>query len=157
MSADSWYFGPAFGVGIRSKAWFRIYGSSKFFRKKLSTNVGPRSEQLVFNSVLHFKRVTHFRLCLLETQVTINSSHSRVSRKSDRNIFQTDAPHHGGNSTYEYGLMFWTLWLTDNCDAVRWPFWTSSVIKWDSLVPYQDSLARGKCRHLIGNFGHFGD
>ena len=29
----------------------------------------PKSEQLVFNSVLNLRRVTHFRLCLLETQV----------------------------------------------------------------------------------------
>ena len=32
--------------------------------------MGPRSEKIVFNSVLKFRRVTHFRLCLLETQVT---------------------------------------------------------------------------------------
>ena len=32
--------------------------------------MGPRSEKLVFNYVLNFRRVTHFQLCLLETQVT---------------------------------------------------------------------------------------
>ena len=32
--------------------------------------MGPRSEKLVFNSVLNFRRVTHFRLRLLETQVS---------------------------------------------------------------------------------------
>ena len=31
--------------------------------------MGPRSEQFVFNSVLNFRRVTHFWLCVLETQV----------------------------------------------------------------------------------------
>ena len=28
-------------------------------------------EKIVFNSVLNFRRVTHFCLCLLETQVTL--------------------------------------------------------------------------------------
>ena len=31
--------------------------------------MGPRREKLVFNSVLNFRRVTQFWLCLLETQV----------------------------------------------------------------------------------------
>ena len=31
--------------------------------------MGLRNEQFVFNSVLKFRRVTHFWLCLLETQV----------------------------------------------------------------------------------------
>ena len=31
----------------------------------------PRSEKLIFYSVLIFRRVTHFWLCLLETQVTL--------------------------------------------------------------------------------------
>ena len=31
--------------------------------------MGPRSDKLFFNSVLNFRRVTHFGLCLLETQV----------------------------------------------------------------------------------------
>ena len=33
-------------------------------------NMGPRCKKLVFNFVLNFRRVTHFRLCPLETQVT---------------------------------------------------------------------------------------
>ena len=44
-----------------------IYGSSKcFFMHK---NMDSRSETFVFNSVLNFRRMTHFWLCLLETQV----------------------------------------------------------------------------------------
>ena len=31
--------------------------------------MGPRSDKLVFNSVLNFRRVTQFRLCLLDMQV----------------------------------------------------------------------------------------
>ena len=31
--------------------------------------MGPRSENLVTKSVINFRRVTHFGLCLLETQV----------------------------------------------------------------------------------------
>ena len=31
--------------------------------------MGPRSEKLIFNAVLNLRRVTHFRLCMLETQV----------------------------------------------------------------------------------------
>ena len=30
--------------------------------------MGPRIENLVFNSVLNFRRVTHFQMCLLERQ-----------------------------------------------------------------------------------------
>ena len=51
--------------------WFRIHGSSKFFKKNLkygSISWTPRIENLGFNSVLNFRRVTHFWLCLLETQ-----------------------------------------------------------------------------------------
>ena len=35
--------------------------------------MGPRSEKLVFNSILNFRRVTHVWLCLLETQVGYQS------------------------------------------------------------------------------------
>ena len=35
--------------------------------------MGSISEKLVFNSVLNFRRVTDFRLCLLETQVKANT------------------------------------------------------------------------------------
>ena len=43
----------------------------KLMDKKLSdNNTDPRSEKLVFNSVLNVRRVTHIWLCLLETQVT---------------------------------------------------------------------------------------
>ena len=31
--------------------------------------MGPRSENLILNYVFNFRRATHFRLCLLETQV----------------------------------------------------------------------------------------
>ena len=31
--------------------------------------MGPRSEKFILHSVLNFRRVKHFRLCLLETQV----------------------------------------------------------------------------------------
>ena len=31
--------------------------------------MGPKKDKLVFNSVLNFRRVKHFRLCMLETQV----------------------------------------------------------------------------------------
>ena len=31
--------------------------------------MGPRKEKFGWNSVLKVRRVTHFRLCLLETQV----------------------------------------------------------------------------------------
>ena len=31
--------------------------------------MSPRSEKIVFNSFLNFRRVTHLPLCLLETQV----------------------------------------------------------------------------------------
>ena len=34
--------------------------------------MGPRSEKQNFNSALNFRRVTHFWLCLLETQVRLN-------------------------------------------------------------------------------------
>ena len=40
-----------------------------FFLKKMSENMAPRSEKIIFNFVLNFRRVTHFWLCLLETQV----------------------------------------------------------------------------------------
>ena len=39
--------------------------------------MGPRTKQLVFNSVLNFRRVTHFQLGLLEMQVT-TVQHSAV-------------------------------------------------------------------------------
>ena len=32
--------------------------------------MGARSEKSIFNSALSFRKHTHFRLCLLETQVT---------------------------------------------------------------------------------------
>ena len=34
-----------------------------------------RMEKIVFNSVLNFRRVTHFRLCLLETQVVCKAQY----------------------------------------------------------------------------------
>ena len=37
--------------------------------------MGPRSEKFIFISVLNFGRVTHFRLCLLETRVKAISTH----------------------------------------------------------------------------------
>ena len=33
--------------------------------------MSPRIEKIVFNSILNFRRVTHFRLWLLETQVVL--------------------------------------------------------------------------------------
>ena len=41
----------------------------KFFNKKMSKNRCARSFEKNINSVINFRRVTHFRLCLLETQV----------------------------------------------------------------------------------------
>ena len=46
-------------------------GDSLKFEEFFSKNVGPISEKLVFNSVLNFRRVAHFWLCLLETQGTV--------------------------------------------------------------------------------------
>ena len=59
----------------------------KVLEKKLSKNLGPRSEKLVFNSVLNFRRVTHFWLCLLETQVeryALNGGHNLIVYPSER-------------------------------------------------------------------------
>ena len=39
----------------------------KNVQKTLPEHIGPRSEKLVFNFVVNFRRVTHFRLCLFET------------------------------------------------------------------------------------------
>ena len=39
------------------------------FTKNMPKNMGLRSEKLDFNSALNFRRVTHFRLCLLGRQV----------------------------------------------------------------------------------------
>ena len=44
----------------------RRYDSLKFFNKKF-----PRSKQFVFNSVLNYRRVTHFHLFLLEKKNNI--------------------------------------------------------------------------------------
>ena len=46
----------------------RRHGSLKFFLK-MSKNRCARSLKKDFNSVISFRRGTHFRLCLLETQV----------------------------------------------------------------------------------------
>ena len=48
---------------------FRIYDNQS--KQKYPKNIGPRSEKLVFNSILNFRRETHFWLRLLETQVAI--------------------------------------------------------------------------------------
>ena len=36
--------------------------------------MGPRSDKLVFNSILNFRRATKFWLCLLETQVSMEDT-----------------------------------------------------------------------------------
>ena len=40
-----------------------MYDRSKF---KIPKSMGPRSDKMVFNSILNFSRVTHFQLCLLD-------------------------------------------------------------------------------------------
>ena len=61
MYRADWYgnFVPALKLGPKLKG-FRIDGSSKFFKKKISENIGSRVEKLVLNSVLNFRRVTDF-------------------------------------------------------------------------------------------------
>ena len=49
--------------------------------------MGPRNEQLVFNSVLNFKRVIYFVLCLIETQV------SHVLERSTQNANDLSRAH----------------------------------------------------------------
>ena len=62
--------GLALSVGIWSKALMpQDLWQFKVLNKKVSKNVGSRSGKLVFNSVLNFRRGTHFWLCLPETQV----------------------------------------------------------------------------------------
>ena len=39
-------------------------------------NMGPKSEKLIFNFVLSFRKVTPFWLCLLETQVPLPCSNT---------------------------------------------------------------------------------
>ena len=70
MSADSCYSGKALSGGFRSKALtvFDIW-PLKILQKKTVQDMGPRSERFVVNSILSFRRVKHFLLCLLETQV----------------------------------------------------------------------------------------
>ena len=46
-----------------------MYGNLKFVFFLNVQKYGPRWEKLGWNSVLNFRRVTHFWLCLLETQV----------------------------------------------------------------------------------------
>ena len=43
--------------------------------------MGLRSDKLIFISVLNFRRVTHFRLCLLETQVSTIITRPTLARR----------------------------------------------------------------------------
>ena len=43
--------------------------------------MGPRSEKLVFNSVLNFRRVTYF--CLLETQKVVDKEKDNIQLKEN--------------------------------------------------------------------------
>ena len=64
----------AFEFGQKLKR-FRIYGSSKFFTK-IVQKYGSQKKKLNVNYVLNFRRMTYFRLCLLETQV--NKLHEKT-------------------------------------------------------------------------------
>ena len=71
MSADSQYSGVALSFETRSKALtvieiWQFEVKLKIFYEKM----GSRSEKLDFNSILNLRRLTHFWLCLLETQVS---------------------------------------------------------------------------------------
>ena len=61
--------------------------------------MGPRSEKLVLNSVLNFRRVTPFRRCLLETQVEGKSALQLLSVKKaeihDRAVVGPEETLHG--------------------------------------------------------------
>ena len=47
--------------------------------------MGPRNGKLVFNSVLNFRRVTHFWLCMLETHVIVHSY--AITNSATTNMF----------------------------------------------------------------------
>ena len=52
-----------------------------------------RIEKLVFNSVLNFRRVTYFGLCLLETQVCTNHKNDNKDKNTKKVIKLLDVSH----------------------------------------------------------------
>ena len=59
-------------------------------------HMSPRSEKLVFNSVRNFRRVTHFWMCLLETQV--DSSDSCCSNENCGSIGSSNITNSSGSN-----------------------------------------------------------
>ena len=50
---------------------FRCDGRLKFFTKNVQKHGLEKKKNKLYKSVLNFRRVTQFRLCMLETQVTV--------------------------------------------------------------------------------------
>ena len=94
--------------------------------------MGPRSKNFVFNFVLKFRRVTHFWLCLLETQVWVDEGKCRTilySLCSKKNTCKTSKKVHLTGYLTELSK----LNLPPNLNSsIRWQ-WPCTSPSWEEM------------------------